>query len=81
MSQELDRGGVPDRAIFEASAGQPDGFTGFDEALQKLGWTRNASGGRQPEARVAGLVTLVKWSGWLLGVQFALALAALWLPR
>ena len=68
-----------DRAIFEASAGQPDGFAGFDEALQKLGWTRNASGGRPPEARAAGLATLVKWCGWLLGAQFALALAALWL--
>jgi len=70
-----------DRAIFEAAAGQPDGFTGFDEALQKLGWNRRASGGRPPGARAAGLATLVKWSGRLLGVQFALALAALWLPR
>jgi hypothetical protein len=70
-----------DRAIFEAAAGQPDGFAGFDEALQKLGWNRSASGGRPPEARAAGLATLVKWSGRLLGVQFALALAALWLLR
>jgi len=46
-----------------------------------LGWTHNASGGRPPEARAAGLATLVKWSGRLLGVQFALALAALWLLR
>jgi hypothetical protein len=70
-----------DRAIFESAAGQSDGFAGFDEALQKLGWMRSADGGRPPEARAAGLSSLVKWSGRLVGAQFALVLAALWLLR
>ena len=70
-----------DRAIFEEAAGRADGFAGFDEARQRLGWTRGAAGDRPPQARAAGLGALVKWSGWLLGAQFALALAALWLPK
>lgn len=69
-----------DRAIFEEAAGRAEGFAGFDEARQKLGWMHRAPRDRPPEARAAGLGTLVKWSGWLLGVQFALALAVLWLP-
>ena len=70
-----------DRAIFEEAAGRAGGFAGFDEARHRLGWTRGAAGDRPPEARAAGLGALVKWSGWLLGAQFALALAALWLPK
>lgn len=70
-----------DRAIFEEAAGRADGFAGFDEARRKLGWMRGASGDRPPQARAAGLGALVKWSGWLLAAQFALAVAALWLPK
>jgi hypothetical protein len=70
-----------DRAIFEEAAGRADGFAGFDEARHRLGWTRGAAGDRPPQARAAGLGALVKWSGWLLGAQFALALAALWLSQ
>ena len=69
-----------DRAIFEVAAERADGFAGFDEALHALGWKRGSAEGRTPQARAAGLRSLVTWSGGRLGVQFALMLAALFFP-
>lgn len=69
-----------DRVIFEEAAARADGFAGFDEALNALGWRRSNSGSRTPLVRAAGLRSLVIWSGWLLGGQFALALTGLLLP-
>lgn len=54
-----------DRRIFELAAGEPDGFSGFDDT------------GRSPQDRVAGLMRLVRWHGGLLAAQLVLALAAL----
>jgi hypothetical protein len=68
-----------DRVIFEVATGRPDGFAGFDGALAKLGWKRSSDSERSPAQRAVGLMSLVKWSGWLLGIQFALVLTALWL--
>ena len=68
-----------DRAVFEAIANQAGTFEGFDAAAAAIGLSRRPAG-RSPEARARGLWSLVKCSGVVLGLQLALAAAALWVP-
>ena len=66
-----------DRVIFEAAANDTAAFERFDAALAALDLARRR-GGRSPEQRAAALWRLVKCSGIVLGLQFALAVAAVW---
>lgn len=68
-----------DRAVFDAAA--QVGFEGFDQALGETGLRRGAVPARTPQARVAGLASLLRWSAGLLAAQFLLWLAALCLQR
>jgi len=68
-----------DRAIFEAIANELGTFERFDAAAVAIGLSRRPAG-RSPEARAKGLWSLVKCSGLVLGLQLALAVAALWVP-
>lgn len=69
-----------DRCIFELAAAEPEGFAGFDAALSKIRLDRKPKGERSPEARAAGLASLVRTSGVLLAAQLILALVVLTLP-
>jgi len=66
-----------DRVIFEAASSDTAAFERFDQALAAIGLARPRSA-RLPEERAAGLWRLVKSSGLLLGLQFALATAVVW---
>jgi len=68
-----------DRAIFEAIASEAGTFERFDAAAAAIGLSRRPAG-RSPEARAKGLWSLVKCSGLVLGLQLALAIAAIWVP-
>lgn len=65
-----------DRVIFEAIAYDAGSFESFDAALAALGMA-GRSAGRPPAQRVAGLRRLLKCSGIVCALQFALAVAAI----
>jgi len=65
-----------DRVLFEAASNDTAAFERFDQALAAIGLAR-PRGARLPGERAAGLLRLVKSSGLLLGLQFALATAAI----
>lgn len=67
-----------DRRIFEAVADSgAEAFSRFDAAMGAIGLAR-PSAARSAQDRAAGLWRLVRSSGLLVAVQFALALAAMW---
>jgi hypothetical protein len=63
-----------DRRIFDLVAAAPQGWSGFDAAMQELGLMSAAKTGRAPAARAAGLLRLVCWHAGLLLAQLVLAL-------
>lgn len=66
-----------DRLIFEAAANDTAALERFDAARAAIGLGRRAVG-RTPEQRAAGLWRLLKASGVVLALQFALAIASVW---